>query len=173
MGETSKVKSYLNNVLVSWSYILDAPVALSTTEKRRQQEVANVVSCAACSLAGIELETKHYERALNYVDQALAAGKRSYKLRRADAYLMRGRILEAIDPKDPAAEEAFRHATQELADTHRIAARISAHVRFGRHLLKIGKIEEGEQELEQARLLSDLVSAGSGSINSAEDMLLA
>ena len=106
-----------------------------------------------------------------YVEQALRAGKRSYKLRRADAYLMRGRILEALNPRDPVAEEAFRCATEELADTHRIAARISAHVRFGRHLLKIGKIEEGERELEQARQLSDLVSASSGISSSADDNL--
>lgn len=173
LGETDKVQERLKDVLANWSYIITAPIALNPVEKRRQQEAANVVSCAACSLAGIALEANDCELALRYVDQAVAAGKRSYKLRRADAYLMRGRILEAINPYDTAAEEAFRQATQELADTHRIAARISAHVRFGRHLLKIGKIEEGEQELEQARLLSDLVSAESNTMNAAEDMLLA
>lgn len=84
---------------------------------------------------------------------------------------MRGRILATINPYDPAAEEALRCAIEELAGTHRIAARISAHVRLGRHLLKIGKIEESEQELEQARLLSDLVTA-SRPTTSGEDNLL-
>ncbi len=130
-----------------------------------------MISAAACSLAAIELESKDYAAALHYVEMALNAGKQSYKLRRADAYLMRGRILEAINPKDPEAEESFRCATVELADTHRIAARIGAHVRLGHHLLKIGKIAESEQELEQARHLSDLVSAGASAV-SMEDVAL-
>jgi transcriptional regulator with XRE-family HTH domain len=170
LGDITKVRTYLKEVLASWSFTLNEPPAITTHDKRRQQEEANVVSAAACSLAGIELDAGNYEVACKYANLALAAGKRSYKLRRADAYLMRGRILEATDPCDPAAEEAFRHATEELAGTHRIAARISAHVRLGHHLLKIGKIEESEQELEQARLLSDLVSA-SGPVLSGEDIL--
>ncbi|MBV9616302.1 MAG: hypothetical protein JO031_12665, partial [Ktedonobacteraceae bacterium] len=60
-------------------------------------------------------------------------------------------------------------ATAELASTHRIAARIGAHVRLGHHLLKIGKIAESEQELELARHLSELVSAGVSAV-SLEDI---
>ena len=171
LGHAGKVRAYLEEILATWSDVCDEPVATLPAEKRKQQEIASTVSAAACSLANIELEAREYQKALMYVEQALTAGKRSYKLRRADAYLMRGRILEALNPLDPVAEEAFRCATEELADTHRIAARISAHVRFGRHLLKIGKIEEGERELEQARQLSDLVSASSGTSSSADDNL--
>ncbi len=171
LGHAGKVRTYLEEILTTWSSVCDEPVATLPAEKRKQQEIASTVSAAACSLANIELDAREYQKALGYVEQALRAGKRSYKLRRADAYLMRGRILEAVNPLDPVAEEAFRSATEELADTHRIAARISAHVRFGRHLLKIGKIEEGERELEQARQLSDLVSASSGTSSSADDTL--
>ncbi len=169
LGDVEKVRTYLKDVLSSWSATLNEPVATTSTEKFRQQEEANVVSAASCSLAGIELEAMNYKLACTYADQALEASKRSNKSRRVDAYLMRGRILEAIDPKDPEAEEAFRHATKELADTHRIAARIGAHVRLGCHLLKRGKIEESKQELEQTRLLSELASA-SGPIFMAEDI---
>ncbi len=153
LGEVAKARMHLERVLSTWSSSQD-----TSPDKPRPQEEANVISAAACSLAAIELEESHYDAALHYVEMALEAGKQSYKLRRANAYSMRGRILEAINSKNPAAEESFRQATLELADTHRIGARISAHVRLGHHLLKIGKIAESEQELEQARHLSDLVS---------------
>jgi transcriptional regulator with XRE-family HTH domain len=172
LGSVEKVRAYLQEVLSIWSASLNEPTATSQIEKRYQQDAANVVSAAACSLAGIELETRNYQEALHYVNLALEAGKRCYVLRRADAYLMRGRILEAIDPYNPEAEEAFRYATQELAGTQRIAARISVQVRLGRYLLKIGKIEAGEQALEQARLLSDLVSVGNISSLSEDAVLL-
>jgi tetratricopeptide (TPR) repeat protein len=166
LGETDKARIHLEKVLSTWSLSYDA-----SSDKPRQQDEANVISAAACSLAAIELEACQYDAALRYVEMALEAGKQSYKLRRANAYSMRGRILEAINPKTPEAEESFRQATIELADTHRIAARISAHVRLGHHLLKIGKMTESELELEQARHLSDLVSASAPDI-SMEDVAL-
>ncbi len=169
LGAEDKVRSYLEEILAIWSSSLAASASVELVDKRHVQEIANIVSSAACSLAGIELEAKQYEQALRYVDQAIDAGKRSYKLRRADAYLMRGRILESLNPHDPAAEDAFRKATIELHDTQRIAARISAHMRLGRHLLKIGKIEAGEQELEQAHHLSDFVSASTTTPTTTED----
>jgi len=169
LGDIDKVRVYLQDVLASWSCVLNEPPAVSSQEKHRQREKANVVSSAACSLAGIELEAGNYKLACMYAEQALAAGKRSYKLKRANAYLMRGRILEAMNPYDQAVEEAFRSATEELAGTHRIAARIGAHLCLGRHLLKIGKSEIGERELEQAHLLSELVSA-SGPTSAGEDI---
>lgn len=169
LGDIEKVRTYLKDVLNSWSRVLDEPPAVIAQDKHRQQEEARIVSDAACSLAAIELEAGNHQLACTYADQALAAGKRSYKLKRANAYLIRGRILEAINPYDQAVEAAFRSATEELAGTHRIAARIGAHVRLGRHLLRIGKIKEGERELEQAHLLSDLVSA-SGPASSGEDI---
>jgi transcriptional regulator with XRE-family HTH domain len=170
LGAVEKVRSYLQEVLSSWSYMLNEPPPTTSEQQREQQEGASVVSTAARSLALIELEAGNYAAALAYAEQALEAGERSYKLRRADAYSALGRILEAIHPDDPAVEEAFRHATQELADTDRIASRIDAHLRLGWHLVKIGKTTEGEQELEQAHLLSELVSASS-STNFVEDII--
>jgi tetratricopeptide (TPR) repeat protein len=163
LGQIEKVCQYLEEILTNWSFVLQEPPAMTSVEKHRQQEAANIVSSAACALAGIKLEERDYEKALKCVKLAQDAGRRSYKLRRAEAFIMHGRILEALDLNAPAAEEAFRQATEELHNTHRISARIGAHVRFGRHLLKKGKIEEGEQELERARQLSDLVSASNGS----------
>ena len=157
LGAVDKVRHYLQEVLQTWAPTLDELTTSTTRDKHQQQEIANIVSSAAYCLASIKLEAQQFEEALAYSDQALEAGKRSYKLRRAEAYLLRGRILEAINPRNPEAERAFRTATEELQDTDRIADRISAHVRFGQHLLKIGKEAEGEQQLEQARLLSDQV----------------
>lgn len=171
LGEVDQARTHLEQVLSAWSTSYDTASTTIPSNKLRQQDEANVVSAAACSLAAIELESKRFDSAREYVELALEAGKRSYKLRRADAYLMRGRILEAIDPKNPEAEESFRRATTELSGTHRIAARIGAHVRLGHHLLKIGKIAESEQELEQARHLSELVSAGISGI-SIEDVTM-
>lgn len=171
LGEIAKARAHLEEVLSTWFSPYDTFENATSSDKPPQQDEANVISAAACSLAAIELESKNYDGALHYVEMALNAGNQSYKLRRADAYLMRGCILEAINPNDPEAEESFRRATVELADTHRIAARIGAHVRLGHHLLKIGKIAESEQELEQARHLSDLVSAGASAV-SMEDVAL-
>jgi transcriptional regulator with XRE-family HTH domain len=158
LGAIDKVRQYLQEVLTTWIPALDEQDSDTPRDKQQQQEIANIVSCAAYSLADLELEAQHFDLALTYSGQALEAGKRSYKLRRADAYLLRGRILEAINFTDPEVEQAFRTATEELKDTDRIAARISAHVRLAQHLLKIGKGEEGEQQLELAHLLLDQVS---------------
>ncbi|MBV9228330.1 MAG: helix-turn-helix transcriptional regulator [Chloroflexi bacterium] len=168
LGNVEKAQGYLREILSSWSYILKEPEAETIVGKRWQQEKANVVSAAACSLANIELDARNYEAARMYVDCALEAGKRSYKLRRAEAYLTQGRLFESTDSKDPQIEEAFCNAIAELADTDRIAARIRAHACLGSHLRKIGRTEEGEQEFEKARLLSDLVSPYASTI-SAED----
>jgi transcriptional regulator with XRE-family HTH domain len=172
LGEADKVRLYLQKVLLTWEPVLDEQIVNNSGDKYQQQAIANIVSSAAYSLANIELDAHHFDQALAYSNQALEAGKRSYKLRRADAYLLRGRILEAINLRDPEVEQAFRNATEELQDTDRIAARISAHVRFGQHLLKIGKEAEGEQQLEQARLLSDQVSVSSPTLNEIEDNCL-
>jgi transcriptional regulator with XRE-family HTH domain len=158
LGQQSQAQTLLEELLSTWSSAFEQDGA-TATPLRQQQEIANILSAAACTLAGLMLEEQRYERALTYVDQALVTGVHSYKLRRADAYLMRGHILETRDLYDPAIEDAFRQATEELAGTQRIAARISAHVRFGRHLIRVGKATEGEQQLEVARLLSDEVAA--------------
>jgi tetratricopeptide (TPR) repeat protein len=158
LGHVEQAQNHLQEVLASWSHILQEAPATTQAGKGNQKEKANVVSIAACALASIELDAHNYTAARQYADCALEAGKRSYKLRRADAYLMLGRILESTDLRNPDAENAFRCATSELADTDRIGARINAHMLLGRHLLKIDKTEEGERELEQARLLSYMAS---------------
>ena len=171
LGEVAKARAHLEEIVCTWSSSGDTSENTLSAASPYQQDEANVLSAAACSLAALELESRNYAAALHYVAMALNAGNQSYKVRRADAYSMRGRILEAINPNDPEAEESFRCASAELSDTHRIAARIGAHVRLGHHLLKIGKISESEQELEQARHLSDLVSAGTSAV-SMQDVAL-
>jgi tetratricopeptide (TPR) repeat protein len=172
LGEVEKVRSYLQAVLATWEPVLKTAQTQEhmNGNKQQLQAIANVVSSAAYSLARIELKTGQFNTALQYSDQALEAAKKSYKLRRADAYLLRGHILETLNLKDPEAELAFRAAIEELQNTDRIAARISAHVRFGQHLLKIGKEAEGEHQLEQARLLSDQVSAITSTSIETEDI---
>jgi transcriptional regulator with XRE-family HTH domain len=185
LGAIDKVRHYLQEVLATWTPVLgeqdtDAEASTGSAQdtgsaqgtiptRDRRQEIANIVSYAAYSLADIELEAQNFELALRYSELALEAGKRSYKLRRADAYVLRGRILEAINFRDPEVEQAFRTATEELKDTDRIAARISAHVRLAQHLLKIGKGEEGEQQLELAHLLLHQVSISSPPSTETED----
>jgi tetratricopeptide (TPR) repeat protein len=154
--QSQTIRKYLQEILDTWQHVLQEPPAVTPDELRNQQEQANVVSVAACSLAGMALEAGNYDEALAYIKCALQAAERSYKIRKADAYIMYGRILEAL--RDPGAEEAFRQATEALADTHRIAARITAHTRLARHLQKIGKMEESSKELEKVASLSEEVT---------------
>jgi transcriptional regulator with XRE-family HTH domain len=156
--QSQTIRKYLQEILDTWQHVLQEPPAATADELRNQQEQANVVSVAACSLAGMALEAENYDEALIYVQCALEAAQRSYKVRKADAYVMYGRILEAIELHDPGAEEAFRKATETLKDTDRITARISAHTRLARHLKKIGKTEESDKELEKVQALSDEVA---------------
>ncbi len=153
------IRKYLQEILDTWQHVLQEPEAIDIEDQRHQKEQLNIVSVAACSLAGMALEAGNIDEALKYIECALQAAERSYKVRRADAHIMHGRILEAINLHDPAAEEEFRIATKVLADTDRIAARSSAHSRLARHLFKKGKTEEGEKELEIAHALVDQVAA--------------
>jgi tetratricopeptide (TPR) repeat protein len=157
LGKLDDARKHLFEVLQKWTPQLDKfvqGVSSSKGNSRRVQEVANVISALACSLAGIELEAHKYEEALTYAHQARYAGQFSYKIRRAEAEMIVGRILEARNMQEEAAEEAFRAAINELADTQRIAARIRAHELLGRHLLKKGNTRAGDEELDKARRLS-------------------
>ncbi|GAC1428931.1 MAG: hypothetical protein PVS3B3_39540 [Ktedonobacteraceae bacterium] len=159
LGQKEKTLQRLLEIVDTWKLIFQEPATTQPHEQRQQKERANVVSTACCLLAEIELADEHYEEALSNAKQALEAGARSYILRRADAYIMLGRIFGALH-NDEQAEQAFRNAIHELEKTERIGVRISTHVRFASYLLNINKTEEGQQELEKARLLSDAVLLG-------------
>jgi len=163
------IRKYLQEILDTWQHVLQEPEPIDSEDQRHQKEQLNIVSVAACSLAGMALEAGNIDEALTYVNCALQAADRSYKVRQADAHIMHGRILEAINLHDLAAEEEFRMATKVLEDTDRLAARSSAHNRLARHLFKKGKTEEGEKELETAHTLVDQV-AGRPSSKLAESM---
>ena len=172
LGKLDDARKHLLEVLQRWTPELDKlikEIPSSKTTSRHVQEVANVISAVACSLAGIELETQNHEEALTYAQQAQHAGQFSYKIRRAEAEMMVGRILEGNHRQDTAAEEAFRAAIQELADTDRIAARIRAHELLGRHLLKKGNTQAGDEELDKARRLSHQAPLFSSSTISADN----
>ncbi len=156
LGHKEKTRQGLLKLVDAWKLTAETT---QPDEQRRQKEQANIVSSASCLLAEIELADEQYEQALVYAKQALAAGERSYILRRADAYVMLGRIFCATHD-DEQAEQAFQNALHELEQTERIGVRISTHVRFGSYLLSRGRTEEGQQELEKARLLSDAVLLG-------------
>ena len=82
--------------------------------------------------------------------------------------MMIGRVLEAMNMQEEA-EEAFRVAIKELANTERIAARIRAHELLGRHLLKKGNTQAGDEELDKARRLSHQAPLFSSSTISADN----
>jgi transcriptional regulator with XRE-family HTH domain len=162
VGNLDGARKALRGVFDMWKPKLEEGVENTTAGKRRKQERANVVSAAACYLAGIELEAGNYEAARAYVEQAQEAGKESYIVRRAEALMMLGKILEAQSAEHPecdgtAAEEAFQQAINELEKTERVAAKIKALDLLGRHLLKKGKVAEGEKVLDRARRLSQFV----------------
>src|SRR5579859_530623 len=73
LGAIDKARHYLREVLVTWAPALNEQATSPTRDKLQQQEIANIVSCAAYSLANIELEAQHFEQALTYSEQALEA----------------------------------------------------------------------------------------------------
>ncbi len=166
MGNLSGARQRLQRVLNTWTPTLDDS---ENTTPYTLKERANVVSAAACYLAGVELEDSHCQIALGYVEQALEAGKKSYILRQAEAQMMLGQTLEHINVQDPNAEAAFREAIRVLATTDRVAAQIRAHDLLGRHLMKKGQAKEGEKELDIVRKLSNAPINFSSATTSAED----
>ncbi len=166
LGHRENTRSSLTRILEKWPLPTQEVESSRAESQRRQKELANVVSTAACLLADIELEDKHYDNAMKYAQLALEAGRRSYILRRADAYIMQARIFETkyTESQDEVyarqVEQAYHNAIDELAKTERIGIRISTHVRFGSYLLKKGEIAKGQQELAKAEQLSDAVLIG-------------
>ncbi|GAC1566681.1 MAG: hypothetical protein NVS3B14_10330 [Ktedonobacteraceae bacterium] len=152
----------LKRVLDNWSPTLDEteqerPPAIAEKIKRyTPKERANIVSAAACYLASVEYDAKQCQTALMYIDKALEAGKASYILRRADAYMTKGQIL--ADCNDPEAVVAFRQALAQLEHTDRLGAKIRVHRMLGAYLIKQGKDKEGNAELDFALRLANVPS---------------
>ncbi|HKV02316.1 MAG TPA: hypothetical protein VJQ26_09340, partial [Ktedonobacteraceae bacterium] len=172
LGNLDAARQRLRQVLETWAPTIDDAVLPSSLSDKIQRytlkERANLVSAAACYLACIEQAEQKRKEALMYIQQALDAGKLSYTLRRAEAYMMKGQILAELNIQDPEAEKAFLAAIKELESTDRVAAKIRAHDILGRHLLKQGRLEEGDQELDQARRLAHIGTPFSAT-TSAED----
>ena len=163
-GNLDAARRVLCKLLEKWQPQLDQEIRISDENNRRLAELGNLVSAIACSLAGIELEAGNLDAASHFVEQAKEASEYSNRLRKAEAAMMRGRILEAQNNMGAETEEEFRQAVNILTKTERLAARIRAHDLLGRHLLKKGNTEAGEQELDHALRLSNLASAFSSSI---------
>jgi transcriptional regulator with XRE-family HTH domain len=174
LGNLTAAQEGLQRVLETWAPTLDEATFTSQqplADKMLQyslKERANVVSAAACYLASVEHAEHLDDQALTHIQQALDAGKMSYILRRAEAYMLKGQILAEMNIRDPEAENAFHAAIKELDPTDRVAAKIRAHDILGRYLLKQGRDEEGDQELDKARRLANLHNTFSVT-TSAED----
>lgn len=168
LGNIESVQTNLSQLIETWAtagyipYHNNGANGTAETPSDRQSR-ANIVSAAACTLAGIAIEHGNYTQAGIYATQALEAAEKSNSRRRADAQIIYGRLLEATHEPDQA-EVAYRRATDILDATEHIDARIYAHIYLGSMLVKRGKLEEGQAELAQARQLSELVTAQKVSI---------
>lgn len=156
-GKLDDARQHLRKVLDEWLPTIEEHPQ-KPAEQRRIKEQANLVSAVACSLAGIELDTGDIEHALHYVTVARQAAKTSYIIRKAEADMMLGRILEKQDIDDPAAEKAFRDAICVLEKTDRLAARIRAHELLGRHLLRKRDTTASDAEFDKVNKLAGLVT---------------
>ncbi len=171
LGNIESVQNNLSQLIETWATAGYVPHQNNGTNGTNgtaetpsdRQNRANIVSAAACTLAGIAIERGNYTQANTYATQALEAAEKSNPRRQADAQIIYGRLLEATSEADQA-EGAYRHATDILDATEHIDARIYAHIYLGSMLVKRGKLEEGQAELAQARQLSELVTAQKVSI---------
>lgn len=157
-GNPDEARQQLRNVLDTWQPRLE----LTLEGQPQRKERANLVSAVACSLASLELQEQHYDDAEAYARLAKKTGQQSYKIRRAEASMILGRILEAKQLHDPEAQQAFEYAINVLASTDRLSARIRAHNWLGRHLMKKGDVAAGEKELDHAFALANLASGNTG-----------
>lgn len=160
-GRASRGKQRLLMVLNTWQSALQTDTGERPSRKAEQ---ANVVSAAACYLAGIECQGRDFQGSLHYIEIAISAGLESYRVRQAEAFMMRGQILEAREQysgastHDPSIEESYKKAIDALKDTERKAIKSQAHYELGRYLLSIGKREAGDHEMEIARGLAGIPS---------------
>ncbi|HCI78779.1 MAG TPA: hypothetical protein DHW02_03730 [Ktedonobacter sp.] len=164
LGYTQEVQQRLQELLCNWTEKMQATCPDNTSLRRAQ---ANIVSSAAYMLAEVALENGDLTQARQFAERAMEAAEQSYIVRRAEAHTMLGRILEA--QQDRGAEQEFRAATTVLAETQRIGARISAHLRLGSYLFSINESTRGQQEIDEARRLSESVLTG-GDVTPKEDI---
>jgi transcriptional regulator with XRE-family HTH domain len=178
LGKLSEANRRLSEVLEVWQPALnDSEISghssyPNTVDMNRYtpKERANLVSAAACYLAGIENEEGNSDKALEHIQLAIETGKKSYILRRAEAYMMQGQILAAKRPGDPEVERAFRAALNELEQTDRLAAKSRVHILLGNYLNKQGRGQEGEVELNEALKFSNAHVGISSATTADEDM---
>lgn len=160
-GKADRGKQRLLAILNTWQPTLQGE---SSERPSRKPERANVVSAAACYLAGIECQARNFQSSLNYIDIAISAGLESYKVRQAEAFMMKGQVLETRNGQgsagthDPTIEESYKKAIDALKETERKGIMSQAHYELGRYLLSIGKREQGDQEIEIARGLAGIPS---------------
>lgn len=160
-GQAMRGKQRLLAVLSTWQPTLQTDIS---ERPARKAERANVVSAAACYLANIECQARNFQDSLEYIDIAIKAGLESYKVRQAEAFMMKGQILESqngqaqADAHDPAIADNYKKAIDSLKETERKGILSLAHYEFGRYLLSIGKKEQGNQEIEIARGLAGIAS---------------
>ncbi len=156
-GETEQAQARLRALLETWQPMIEE--AFQPTPGQRTHhlpERANVVSAAACYLANLENQARNSAAALEHIHLAMHAGKLSYKVRQAEAFIKLGEILETQNPGDPAIEQAFRQAVETLQHTDRRVTRAQAHYQLARYLLSNGRASEGQHEMEKARELTGI-----------------
>lgn len=156
-GKTQQAQQRLHSVLEAWHPTLDDTFQPIPGQRLHQlPERANVVSAAACYLADLENQTHDFAAALKHIHVAIQAGRLSYNVRQAEAFMKLGEILEAQNPHNLAIEQAFRQAVETLKQTDRRVTRAQAHYQLARYLLSNGKTLEGQHEMEKARELAGI-----------------
>lgn len=169
LEKSQQARQRLLAVLATWQSTLDETFHPAPGERLyRLPERANVVSAAACYLADLEGQAGDFPAALDHIHLAITAGNLSYKVRQAEALIKLGEILEARNPSDPEIERAFRQAVETLNHTDRRVTRTQAHYHLGRHLLSIGKAQEGQREIEKAQELAGIPRDFSASLPAEE-----
>lgn len=153
-GDLENASIHLKQVIETWTPKLLQKGRKTKEDQKRWREHNNIISAASCYLARIEAEMHQYENALRNIKIAQEAANNSYTIRKGEAAMTLGVILEAHHLHDPNAERAFRQAIHALSNTDLLGAQIHAQDLLGQHFLKIGNIEMGEEELNKARKIS-------------------
>jgi transcriptional regulator with XRE-family HTH domain len=166
LGHTGEIQRCAYDLIELWSKGESDDALVGTSKTRKEQ--ASVLAIAYCTLAGLSLDAHKYEQALAQVRYALHTAEKSYHARQAEAYLMYGRILEAMQQSEEA-EQAFHKAIERASTTRNIVLQISAHTLLASHLLKQGKQAEGEAALTRAQELMRIVALQQAERNEEPD----